>query len=316
MSEDEGVNLGPGKLFAADPAADTWKPPGIVTDGWTMYPDTPEPAEAPEWLQSAIDRASQDRTPVLETTIGLGDSWIRFKDALAKATEDFAAAVTKVGASFKHAEWKHEMLEQIYGTLTQQPRRVALMGTGYRRHASPGKRRSGETRAAHTRRRQLYTERLQRDRRRVRAGRAPILRSSAFQALIPHAQLDARKAGPEAAGMEVVISAMVPDDQVYIVDPTILDQFVQPFELEPPKLYDRGDAWADMQRMRTILGLGPGSSLTGRTHRATNYFTQLMNAYDDERPWLKDGHRPSRIWVDDVEVDVDTWMNEGGADRG
>lgn len=311
MSEDEDVNLGPGKIFAADPTAGTWEPPGIVTDGWTMYPGTPEPAEAPAWLQSAIDRASADRTPVLETTIGLGDSWIRFKDALAKATEDFAAAVTKVGASFKHAEWKHEMLEQIYGTLTQQPRRVALMGTGYRRHASPGERRSGETRAAHARRRRLYTERLQRDRRRRRAGRAPILRSSAFQALIPRAQLDPRKAGPEAAGMEIVLSAAVPPDQVYIVDNSILDQFVQPFELEPPKLYDRGDAWADMRRY--WRSTEPCGRRNGRTHRATNF---LIQADAGMRESLGLGHRPSRVWVDDVEVDVDTWMNEGGADRG
>lgn len=280
MSEDEGVNLGPGKLFAADPATDTWKPLGIVTDGWTMYPDTPESAEAPEWLQSAIDRASADQTITLTTKVDTS-GFDRMLDVMR----------TAVGA-----------MEEF----SQAARRVALMGTGYRRHASPGKRRSGETRAAHARRRRLYTERLQRDRRRRRAGRAPILRSSAFQALIPRAQLDPRKAGPEAAGMEIVLSLAVPDDQVYIVDNSLLDQFVQPFELEPPKLYERGESWADMQRYwRSTELFGRGY---GRSHRATNFLIQA------DAP--RRGHRPSRVWVDDVEVDVDRWMNEGGADRG
>jgi len=260
------------------PAGDSWIEVKRMAEDYQGVDDR-EPAPAPNWITEAIDRASEDRTPLLETKI-----------------------------SFDFNELTQALLGAYAGIekFTQAARSVALMGTGYRRHAIPGKRRSGETRAEHARRRRLYAARLQRDRRRRRAGRAPILRLSAFETLIPYAQVDAHRAGPELTGMEVVLSPMVPDDQVFIVDTDRLDalKFAMPYELEPPNMFDLDRAsW----RSQLLYGMGD-VSLTGRTHRATNYLIQA------DAP--RRGYRPSRVWVDDVEVDVDTWMNEGGADRG
>jgi len=256
-------------------------------------PDPSAPERSP--IFEAIDRASSDRTVTIDITPDTGkfDQMLELMKTAAGAMEQF----------------------------TRAARSVALMGTGYRRHASPGKQRSGETRAEHARRRRLYSARLQRDRRRRRAGRAPILRSSAFQALIPRAQVDVRRAGPELAGMEVMLSVMVPDDQVFIVDNSVLQHqpFVEPHELR----FSRDQAaW----RRELLYGMHD-ASLTGRTHRATNFLIQADNAMRQNLglPVIESaergtgerrGYRPSRVWVDDVEVDVDTWMNEGGADRG
>jgi hypothetical protein len=213
-----------------------------------------------------------------------------------------------------------ETIWELYENMHPVQHRVALMGTGYRRHVHPGPwdmrlrrymnqekaREAGATkRVEHARRRRLYSERLRRDRRRVRKGRAPILRSSAFQVLIPRAQLDVRNPGPEYLGMEVVLSAMVPDNQVYVVDPSMLDQFVEPYELQPPKFFDHdADAW----KRELLYGL---RAVRPPIHRATNFLIQA----DTPRRAFQ-GYTPSQVWVDDVEVDIDTWLNEGGTDRG
>jgi hypothetical protein len=143
----------------------------------------------------AIDRASMDRTPVVETTVT--PNLMGLHEAMAKVSDAMEG-------------------------VRRAAHRVALMGTGYRRHAHPGKLcPCGGHRAEHARQRRLYSERLRRDRRRRRKGRAPILRSSAFQALIPRAQVNPREAGPEYGGMEVILSPLVPDDQVFVFDPSV-----------------------------------------------------------------------------------------------
>lgn len=257
----------------------------------------------------AIDRASEDRTPLIDITPARESSWARMARSFTEAALSFESPAPE---GQNHAAWKREMLEQIYGPLPERPvRRVALMGTGYRRHQHPGPLCPyGGHRAEHARARRLYSERLRRDRRRVRKGRTPILRSSAFQALIPRAQVNPWKTGDELLGMEVIASPIVPDDQVYVVDPSVMDafseyQFVEPknFMQDPERPRSR---FADQVSM-----YGYGLSLTGRLHRATNYIIQADNA-EREAAGIR-GYRPSRVWVDDVEVDVDTWMNEGGA---
>jgi hypothetical protein len=281
-----------------------------------------QPVENP--IFEAIDRASEDRTPVLDTVVDFG-GLSRIVKSLTESLVGFATAVqgavkTVESLATGHAEWKREMLEQIYGPLEHHRRQVALIGTGYRRHRATRGTRSelGLSRAEHARQRQLYSERLRRDRRRRRAGRAPILRTSQFQALIPHAQVDVTKAGPEYMGMEIVASPFVPEDQVYVVDPSILDGY----RFTDPKTFDWSEAEDRSVRYRDQVSLyGYGMSPTGR-FRTTNYFTQMLHAYEAERPWFQ-GHSADQIWVDETTdwapehgVDVDRWINEGGADRG
>lgn len=290
--------------------------PNIVIGPAALYT---QPVESP--IFEAIDRASEDRTPVIETKISPAEGLARFRETVMKATESFSGLVTPDTGDQTHAAWKREMLEQIYGPLTHHRRnQVALMGTGYRRHAHPGPLNELQpagsggpflSRAEHARRRRLYSERLRRDRRRRRAGRPPILRSSAFKMLIPRAQIKITEAGPETMGMEIVLSPTVPDDQVFIMDVDLLKSqtFVEPKTFD----WSEADRRAAQYRDQAML-YGYGMSPTGR-FRTTNYFTQMLHAYDAERAdW--DGRKPSRVWIDDVEVDVDTWMNEGGADRG
>ena len=268
------------------------------------------PVESP--IFEAVDRASADRTPIADVTISapkLGSLLPGLMEGFAEMAKSFTKTIENVGVTL-------ETIRELYeGLAPPVTRKVALMGTGYRRHAVPRKQRPGESRAAHARRRRLYSERLRRDRRRRRAGRAPILRSSAFQMLIPRAQLDVTKAGPELTEMEIVLSTAVPPDQVYSVDHSALagERFVEPYELQPPILFDTAAAERRASWRREWMGtLGLYGSLTGRTHRATNYLIQAdAAAREDARI---EGYKPSRMWVDDVEVDVDTWMNEGGAE--
>lgn len=287
----------------ADYAADAVK--GMVLGPARLYT---QPVESPVF--EAIDRASEDRTPVLDLPAPATASWLKVEEAVkgfAAVSKGFTKTVETAAASW-------EAIRELYEGMEPVRHRVTLMGTGYRRHAVP-RERPDESRAAYARRRRLYSERLRRDRRRRRAGRAPILRSSAFQMLIPHAQIDVTKAGPELAEMEIVLSASVPPDQVYIVDTDLLKHqpFVEPLALQEP--WDDFNRAARQYRMYESFGRG-----YGRTHRATNYFQQgdaaaRMDAGITERAKrVIKGYKPSRMWVDDVEVDVDTWMNEGGAE--
>lgn len=284
-----------------------------------------QPVESP--IFEAIDRASEDRTPVIETKISPGDAFTRFREAVMKATETFSGLVTPDTGDQTHAAWKHEMLEQIYGPMKRQRQQVALMGTGYRRHAHPGPLNELQpagsggpflSQAEHARRRRLYSERLRRDRRRRRAGRPPILRSSAFTMLIPRAQIKITEAGPETMGMEIVTHPWVPDDQVYVVDPSILDgyRFTEPktFMQDPGR-----SRFADQAEIYQSMRARYGSPM-GLMHRATNY---LIQADAGMRQSLSGWNGPVIIaidetadWAPEHTADVDTWMNEGGADRG
>jgi len=308
MTEDheeiviEPVDGSPEAKMVADYVSERLDGSSIVIGPAELYT---APVENP--IFEAIDRASEDRTPILETTVGLGDSWVRFQKSLADAMASFAETIQTAAESLQAAGGKLAALEQIYGPLTPPRRQVALLGTGKRRHKHPGKLcPCGGHRAEHARARRLYSERLRRDRRRIRKGRAPILRSSTFEAVIPNAQINVTKAGPELAGMEIVAHPWVPEDQAWIIDPSILDgyRFTEPKDLDADVA-----TWRASWRGRWMSTLGLYGSPTGRTHRATNYIVQA----DAGR---RRGYRPSRVWVDDVEVDVDRWLNEGGADRG
>jgi hypothetical protein len=306
----------------ADPDAPPF-PQGWTEVGFTQEPMTmnrgmmlgparvyTQPVESP--IFEAIDRASEDRTPVLETKVSFDYS------ALAEALFAGSQAAKGIAKSVENATWTMETIRKLYASVQPPRRQVALMGTGYRRHVHPGLWESNaEKRVEHTRRRRLYSERLRRDRRRVRKGRAPILRSSAFQMLIPRAQVDVRKVGPEYGGMEVVLSPMVPDDQVFVMDVDLMksQSFVE------SKTFDFGETERRIERYRNQATMyGYGMSPTGR-FRTTSYFRQMdawnrkalgIEYVDRETRKIK-GYMPSQVWVDDVEVDVDTWMNEGGA---
>lgn len=296
MSDEQKPTIGPGKVYTRPvdaPINGEWKEVGRTEE--SIY----------EFSRRTTEEFVEKMKPIV--------------DAFTSAS---------VSMETPHAEWKRAMLEKIYGTpLTHHHRQVMLMGTGYRRHKHPGPwdlrlrrgmnepyaRANGATkRVEHARERKLYSERLRRDRRRKRAGRAPILRSSAFQALIPRAQLDPMKPGSEYYGMEVVVSPLVPEDQAYIIDPSVLGQFVEPYALTPPKLFERDltdyrTSWRNSWMARELTG-----RLHGRTQRAMNYIIQA-DAAERKAAGIQ-GYMPSRIWIDDVEVDVDTWMNEGGAE--
>jgi hypothetical protein len=261
-----------------------------------------QPVTSP--IFEAIDRASQDRTPVVESTTDIG-SFARILESLTESLTSFTKTVQGAAKTASSAGDKLDALEQIYGPLTHHRRQVALIGTGKRRHrATRGTRTElGLNRAEHARRRRLYSERLRRDRRRIRKGRAPILRSSTFEAVIPNAQINVTKAGPEYWGMEIVAAPWVPEDQAYIIDPSTLDgyRFTEPKDLDVDLA-----TWRASWRGRLMSTLGLYSGLTGRTHRVTNFLIQA----DTGR---RRGYRPSRVWVDNVEVDVDRWLDDGGA---
>jgi len=288
---------------------------GIVIGPAAVYT---APVENP--IFEAIDRASEDRTPVLETTVGLGDSWVRFQKSLADAMASFAETIQTAAESLQAAGGKLAALEQIYGPLTPPRRQVALLGTGKRRHKHPGKLcPCGGHRAEHARARRLYSERLRRDRRRIRKGRAPILRSSTFEAVIPRAQVNVTKAGPELAGMEIVAHPWVPEDQAWIIDPSILDgyQFTEPKDLDADvatwRSSWRGRWMSTLELYSRGFGYGEGLTKPGSTHRATNYIIQA-DAAEREAAGIQ-GHTPRGFWVDET-ADVDRWLDDGGADHG
>lgn len=284
---------------------------------------TTKPVESPVF--EAIDRASEDRT--IEFSLPLpkvGDTW-------AKLAEGIASHAHSITKTMKTATETFEMLRGLYAQYAPIQLQVALIGTGKRRHVHPGpwttsKKRGvvviGQwTRVEHARARRLYSERLRRDRRRIRKGRAPILRSSTFEMVIPNAQVDVRKAGPEYYGMEVVAHPWVPEDQVYVVDPSILDGY----RFTEPKTFDWSDAERRAARYRDQISMyGYGLSPTGR-FRTTNYFAQ-MDAWNREALGIQDPPSAKiRIeeWVDETAgwapehgPDVDRWLDDGGADRG
>lgn len=343
-SVQEPMSLGTGRVYAADPATGDWSEMGVTTGPVEVRPDSKswakeilhtlkahEQAEAAanvtigpvdephgivpkDWIQEAIDRASTDRTPVLETKIDVSPAVHRFSEAVKTAQEALTSWVTPATGDQTHAAWKHEMLEQIYGPIASQRRQVALLGTGKRRHAVPRWRGEDETWASYARRRRLYSERLRRDRRRIRKGRAPILRSSTFEMVIPKAQIKVTKAGPEYYGMEVVAHPWVPEDQVWLIDPALLDGY----RFTEPKTFDWSDAERRAARYRDQAAMyGYGMSPTGR-FRTTNYFAQMLHT--ERQGWR---YKPSRAWVDETAdwapehgPDEDRWLNEGGADRG
>jgi hypothetical protein len=299
---------------------------GIVAGPARLYT---QPVESP--IFEAIDRASEDRTPVIESTTDLG-SFARMLESLTESLTSFTETVRTSIATAEGPMDKLAALEQIYGPLTHQRRQVALIGTGKRRHVHPGPRFSSAkrglamvslSRAEHARRRRLYTERLRRDRRRIRKGRAPILRSSTFERLIPNAQVNVTKVGPEYCGMEIVAHPGVPDDQVYVVDPSILDgyRFIEPktFLQDPERPRSR---FADQVALYMSTWARYGSP-TGRT-RTTSYFTQML--HDERHGLLTNGNGWSgpvviaidetADWAPEHPSDVDRWINEGGADRG
>jgi hypothetical protein len=293
---------------------------GIVAGPARLYT---QPVESP--IFEAIDRASEDRTPVIESTTDLG-SFARMLESLTESLTSFTETVRTSIATAEGPMDKLAALEQIYGPLTHQRRQVALIGTGKRRHVHPGPRFSSAkrglamvslSRAEHARRRRLYTERLRRDRRRIRKGRAPILRSSTFERLIPNAQVNVRKAGPEYLGMEVVAHPWVPEDQAWIIDPSLLNGYRF---IEPPNLFERD--YADYRASWRNSWAAYGSP-TGRT-RTTSYFTQML--HDERHGLLTNGNGWSgpvviaidetADWAPEHTADVDRWLNEGGADRG
>ncbi|MEU0532001.1 hypothetical protein [Amycolatopsis tolypomycina] len=74
--------------------------------------------------------------------------------------------------------WQEEILRTLY-----------LTGYVQKRHETPGPRGPHVRRVDHARARRLYALRLQRDRRRVRAGRAPILRSTSVRVIFPNVHM-------------------------------------------------------------------------------------------------------------------------------
>jgi hypothetical protein len=135
-----------------------------------------------------------------------------------------------------------DAMEQFY-------RSVMVFGTRSVAHRHPGSRvgpsgsnvvwsdgsTSVMTRVDHARARRLYSERLRRDRRRIRKGRKPILRTGpSFKALFPRAQVSTRQVPGGYLGLDVIASPALDTGQVVVMDTGALGQAAREF-VHPPK---------------------------------------------------------------------------------
>lgn len=114
-------------------------------------------------------------------------------------------------------------------------------------------------RVEHTRARKLYSERLRRDRRRKRKGRAPILRSGPnVRALFPRVQVDRVERRGDTFGMRVIASPHLDAGQVVVTDTQLIDHVFR----EPPKIFD----YDDRPRIR---GYQPSGYFLNEAHKFT-----------------------------------------------
>lgn len=116
-------------------------------------------------------------------------SWLRPRSATVTTKLDpdaYARFVRATVGPDALTVWQEDILRTLFVT-----------GYGRKPHAHPGARGARVRRVDHTGARRLYSQRLQRDRRRVRAGRAPILRSTSVRMVFPnvHVRLVPGRAG-------------------------------------------------------------------------------------------------------------------------
>lgn len=153
-------------------------------------------------------------------------------------------------------EFMHKYVGAVTPEQAQLYRSVMVVGTRKLAHVHPGPWRQrlhrwmpddekqmfrdiGATkRVEHTRARKLYSERLRRDRRRKRKGRAPILRSGPHvRALFPRVQVDQVERRGDVFGMRMVTSPHLDAGTVALFDTQLLDRVHR----EPPKIFDYDD---------------------------------------------------------------------------
>lgn len=134
-----------------------------------------------------------------------------------------------------------EMMRRYVGAVTpaeeQLYRSVMVVGTRKLAHVHPGPRQRPVSRAEHTRARKLYSERLRRDRRRKRKGRAPILRSGPnVRALFPRVTVEDVRQRGDVLGMRMVTSPHLDAGTVAMFDTQLLDRCIE--DHRPPKIFD------------------------------------------------------------------------------
>lgn len=211
-----------------------------------------------------------------------GDDWREVRDfeteIRPKAQDSF---LDEIVIETKLASNVYEMLELVRSFTSAQEqlyRSVMIVGTRKVAHAKPAQRGTwfrrgmpefyatvyGATkRVEHARARKLYSERLRRDRRRQRKGRAPILRSGPdVRTLFPRVKVDEATRRGDIVGMRMVASPHLDTGQDVVMDTELLYRQAQ----ESPKIFDFDDHppirgyrpsgfWVD--EIRKFTGLDP-----------------------------------------------------------
>jgi hypothetical protein len=166
-----------------------------------------------------------------------------------KAQDSFLDAVTRIQDEIvietELASNVYEMLELVRSFTSAQEqlyRSVMIVGTRKLAHAKPAQRGTwfrrwmpefyatayATKRVEHARARKLYSERLRRDRRRQRKGRAPILRSGPdVRTLFPRVKVDEATRRGDIVGMRMVASPHLDTGQVAVFDTQLLDRAMQ-----------------------------------------------------------------------------------------
>lgn len=171
---------------------------------------------------------------------GLTSEGIEFKALEADAETDFVANTLTEGQQITvTTKLEYDVFDRmnalIRGSLGERLseqerflRSVLLVGVAPAPHRHPGALWRSESRVSHTRARKLYSERLRRDRRAIRKGRKPILRTTNIRGYFPRAEMSLTGRLPNGHyGMRVIPSPYLEPGKAVVFDPDAMNDAIR-----------------------------------------------------------------------------------------